>query len=216
MSGMSGMKRFCKGFLTIAAIGGLLLSGCAVSSPEEAATAGSKTPESTLQETEPQDTKNPGAAAQEPETTEPAISDSAAQEPEDEGRLAEIQPENCVHAQWAEEVLTDLPDYEQFIQGMGEELPLVCFSTEQTVADFKVLSLTFEAVDDDGNIRFAVEETYNHGTMTPEEPLLVRMELMGTIPNNGISYVDENGATRYFAIDVSGYDGSLLLTEFTL
>lgn len=60
--------------------------------------------------------------------------------------------------------------------------------TEQTITDFKELSLTFESIDDDGNIQFAVEETYNHGTLTPETPLVTRMELIGTIPNNGISY----------------------------
>ena len=76
--------------------------------------------------------------------------------------------------------------------------------TEQTITDFKELSLTFESI----------EETYNHGTLTPETPLLTRMELIGTIPNNGISYVDGSGNTRYFAVEVSGYDGSLLLTEF--
>ena len=86
--------------------------------------------------------------------------------------------------------------------------------TEQTITDFKELSLTFESIDDDGNIQFAVEETYNHGTLTPETPLVTRMELIGTIPNNGISYVDGSGNTRYFAVEVSGYDGSLLLTEF--
>lgn len=119
-----------------------------------------------------------------------------------------------VHVQWAEDVLTDLSDYERFRLGLDEEQPLIYFSTEQTIEEFKELSLTFESVDDDGNVKFTVEEIYNHGTMTPETPLLTRMEFIGTIPNNGISYVDSNGKTRYFAVEVSGYDGSLLLSEF--
>ena len=155
----------------------------------------------------PQDTKGPEAGTTNPE---PAETSEASQSTENQH-----DTENCVHAQWAEDGLTDLPDYEQFILGMDEALPLVYFSTESTVEDFKVLSLTFESIDDNGNVKFAVEETYHHGILTPETPLLVRMELMGTIPNNGISYVDANGATRYFTVDVSGYDGSLLMTEFT-
>ncbi len=195
-----------------------MLFGCDVSNPDGNATVSRtidpRSPESTLQETEmphkpdtPQDTKEP----------ETGTTDSEPAETSEAGQLTENQhdTENCVHAQWAEDALTDLSDYEQFILGMEEELPLVYFSAEQTIEDFKVFSLTFESIDDDGNVKFTVEETYNHGTMTPKEPLLVRMELMGTIPNNGISYVDTSGKTRYFAVNASGYDGSLLLTEFT-
>lgn len=194
-----------------------MLSGCDVSNPDENATVSGtidpRPPESTSQETEmpqpdtPQDTKGPEAGTTNPE---PAETSEASQSTENQH-----DTENCVHAQWAEDVLTDLSDYEQFILGMDEALPLVYFSTENTVEYFKVLSLTFESIDDNGNVKFAVEETYHHGILTPETPLLVRMELMGTIPNNGISYVDANGATRYFTVDVSGYDGSPLMTEFT-
>ena len=40
------------------------------------------------------------------------------------------------------------------------------------------------------------------------------MMFFGTIPNNGISYVDGEGVTRRFVLDQSGEDGSLLMTEF--
>lgn len=174
----------------------LALSGCAVSKPDK------KAIESTLQQTAPP--QNITA----PPSTKPEET-AAASEP------VQQPPENCVHAQWAEDAFPDLSDYERLRLGLDEEQPLIYFSTEQTVTDFKELSLTFESVDDDGNVRFSVEKTYDHGTMTPEVPLLVRMELMGTIPNNGISYVDSNGNTRYFSLNVSGYDGSLLLEEFS-
>ena len=35
-----------------------------------------------------------------------------------------------------------------------------------------------------------------------------------SIPGTGISYVDENGVTRRFAVEISGMDGSLILQEF--
>lgn len=195
----------------------LMLSGCGVNNSDRGTTPSGtkelKPRENTSQETvmpqKPdlqQDTKEP-----EPGTTDlkPEV-DSETSQPTGNQR----DTENCVHVQWAEDVLTDLSDYERFRLGLDEEQPLIYFSTEQTIEEFKELSLTFESVDDDGNVKFAVEETYNHGTMTPETPLLTRMEFIGTIPNNGISYVDSNGKTRYFAVEVSGYDGSLLLSEF--
>lgn len=40
------------------------------------------------------------------------------------------------------------------------------------------------------------------------------MTFSGDIPNYGISYVDEQGTTRNYALEVSGKDGSILLSEF--
>lgn len=190
----------------------LMLSGCGVNSPDK-----NTTPSGT---TEPMPRENTSQEIELPQKSD-TRQDTKGSEPEPAENLETSQPtenqrdtENCVHVQWAEDVLTDLSDYERFRLGLDEEQPLIYFSTEQTIEDFKELSLTFESIDDYGNVRFAVEETYYHGTLSPESPLLVRMELIGTIPNNGVSYVDSSGKTRYFAVEVSGYDGSLLLSEF--
>lgn len=204
------MKKVFTGVLLLAVMIGLMLAGCTADRPEET-TKEDKKPQTDTSDTPPQDTKDPDEPIIKPEEPKPEEP-----KPEDTDKPDEKQAEveNCIHAQWAEEVLTNLSDYEQFILGMDEDLPLVYFSTEQTVKDFKLLSLTLESIDDDGNINFTAEETYKLETMTPEQPLLARMELMGAIPNNGISYVDANGNTRYFTVEVSGYDGSLLMTEF--
>lgn len=45
-------------------------------------------------------------------------------------------------------------------------------------------------------------------------PLVVGMTFFGSIPHYGISYTDENGSSKQFAIEQSGDDGSILLTEF--
>lgn len=126
----------------------------------------------------------------------------------------ESRLDNCISAKWAKEVFTDLSHYETIKLGMNEKAPLVFFSTEKIAKDFRLLTLSLKSVDEEGNIKFNIEEAYYYGTMTAENPLLARMELMGTIPNNGFSYVDMNEATRYFTIEVSGYDGSLILNEF--
>ena len=96
-----------------------MLSGCDVSNPDENATVSGtidpRPPESTSQEIEmpqpdtPQDTKGPEAGTTNPE---PAETSEASQSTENQH-----DTENCVHAQWAEDVLTDLSDYEQFGDG---------------------------------------------------------------------------------------------------
>jgi len=61
---------------------------------------------------------------------------------------------------------------------------------------------------------FDVEELYTLDRLTADRPLVVSTTFYGLIPNNGISYVDETGTTRFFAVDMSGEDGSLYLWEF--
>lgn len=92
----------------------------------------------------------------------------------------------------------------------------VIFYADATVDDFKVLSLSLEEVDENGKYTFLVEQEKNYGTIVPGEPLILNMEMIGTIPNNGISYVNSRGETKTFAIEVSGYDGSLFLTEIDI
>lgn len=207
-------KRLTQLALALAAVG-LLLSGCAARDPE-GNTANVQPPEMTAQAAEtagptPESTPEPTAAP----TPEPTAEPTAAPTPEQTPEPAAEPAENCVRAQWPEEYFTDLSDYDRIILGLDEEKPLICFTTERTVTDFRVLTLTFISADENGNLAFSTEETHYQEALTPEVPLLVRMELMGTIPNNGISYVDANGAARYFAVEMSGFDGSLLLTEFT-
>lgn len=92
----------------------------------------------------------------------------------------------------------------------------VIFYADATVDDFKVLSLSLEEVDENGKYTFLVEQEKNYGTIVPDEPLVLNMEMIGTIPNNGISYVNSRGETKTFAIETSGYDGSLFLTEIDI
>ena len=217
-------KRLMRLAPVLAAIG-LLLSGCAARSaaetladihlPETAAQT-AETAEPTP-ETAPQtaDTAAPTTAPTAEPTPEPTVEPTPEPTAEPTPEPVPAPAESCVRAQWPEEYFTNLSDYDRVRLGLDEEQPLVCFTTERTVTDFRVLSLTFVSIDENGSIAFSTEETHYQEALTPEVPLLVRMELMGTIPNNGISYVDADGATRYFAVEVSGFDGSLLLTEFS-
>lgn len=215
-------KRFVRLVPVLAAIG-LLLSGCAAKSAAETL-ANIRQPETTPQAADAaKPAAEPIAEPTAAPTAEPTVEPTVEPTPELAAEsTAEPMPEptaepveNCVRAQWPEEYFTNLSDYDRVRLGLDEEQPLVCFTTERTVTDFRVLSLTFVSVDESGSLVFSAEETHYQEALTPDVPLLVRMELMGTIPNNGISYVDANGATRYFALEVSGFDGSLLLTEFT-
>ena len=54
---------------------------------------------------------------------------------------------------------------------------------------------------------------YTAQPLTPEHPLIVRLEFYDT-PHNGFSYIDKNGRLRHFILTMSGEDGSIISSEF--
>lgn len=110
--------------------------------------------------------------------------------------------------------LTNYVDYDKFVASMSDSHQEVLFFVDKDIKDFKVLSLLLRDIDSEGKRQFDVTELYFQEKLTPKRPLVVVMTFFGTIPNNGVSYVDQNGVTRQFAVEMSGYDGSILLSEF--
>ena len=151
-----------------------------------------------------------------PETTAAEPGETAA-EPETETE-APAEPETFVAAtvsvRFADGSLPPEGQYDTFDAESGEMQTQIVLSTDAVVRDFKVLSLTDGDVGDDGKMHFTVKELKSYDRLTPDRPLVVKTVFYGLIPNNGISYVDETGATRTFAVDMSGEDGSLYLWEF--
>ncbi|MDO5671322.1 MAG: hypothetical protein Q4G30_00485 [Actinomycetaceae bacterium] len=102
--------------------------------------------------------------------------------------------------------------------GPGEPDARIVFSTDGVLRDFRVLALEYAESGGDGNgvggVNFTTQVVHRAGDLHTMHPLLVDVTFFGTIPNNGISYVDHTGKTRYFAVQESGKDGSLSLMEF--
>lgn len=119
-----------------------------------------------------------------------------------------------VAVQWLEDVYLEPNGYDVFTADDNAEQRQVVFIAISKVTDFKVLSLSFEGVDENGNIGYATTELYGQTELKPERPLMVGMSCDSTIPCYGFSYVDENSVTRSFVIEVSGMDGSVLISEF--
>ena len=112
----------------------------------------------------------------------------------------------------------DMPDGTEYDRvNVSDEEPqvLVTFLASEPVTDFKVLSLTFETVDDEGHAVFASEEVYVQDALSPDRALVVGMTFFGDIPNNGISFTDAEGVSHMYAVGESGFDGSVMLSEIS-
>lgn len=113
-----------------------------------------------------------------------------------------------------EDIPQDLEAYEEFEADNGDASMVIMLQPAEEIKNFKVLSLTFEDADDDGKLRFAEEELYKLNKLTPEKPILITLSFIGDIPNYGVSFTAADGSEKHFAIAESGYDGSLMLTEY--
>lgn len=122
--------------------------------------------------------------------------------------------EAWVKADYADGIVTEATNYDWFTADDSPDSTKVLFMAEGNVRDFKFLSLYCEDVLEDGTPVFTTEELYQTDRLDPERPLLVEMTFWGTIPSYGISYMDQNGETRNFTVEMSGMDGSIHLGEF--
>ena len=90
----------------------------------------------------------------------------------------------------------------------------VLFTAAGEVKDFRILSLFLKDVDQEGNPEFLIKDEYRQETLPMGWPVIAVLSFYGDIPNCGICYTDANGETHYYALSMSGYDGSLALSEF--
>lgn len=175
-----------------------------------------ETTSQTTTQTTTQDTSAPAEPTEESSqpdipTAEPSSEESTV--PPGEEILPPAKPGDTVTVDYAQGDYANYTIVEFDVTGEESQVR-VLFTASAAVTDFKVLSLTCENVDDDGNISFSVQERYTQPELTPDCSLVVGMEFFGSIPNNGISYVDTDGVEKRFAVDMSGEDGSLYLWEF--
>lgn len=95
-----------------------------------------------------------------------------------------------------------------------EPMVEVLFTAAGEVSDFCILSLFLKDMDQDGKPVFLVKEEYRQETLPIGWPVMSVLTFYGDIPNCGICYTDKNGETHYYALSMSGLDGSLVLSEF--
>ena len=105
-------------------------------------------------------------------------------------------------------------DYERVDLSSGEPSSAVLFLADSPVMDFRILSLFVEDITEDGSITFSSGSLCHLDVLSADCALVADLTFHGDLPCYGISYIDANGAFWRFAIEISGYDGSISLSEF--
>lgn len=105
-------------------------------------------------------------------------------------------------------------DYERVDLSSGDPSSAVLFLADSPVTDFRILSLFVEDITEDGSITFSSGTLCRLDVLSPDCALVADLTFHGDLPCYGISYTDANGAFWRFAIEISGYDSSISLSEF--
>ena len=105
-------------------------------------------------------------------------------------------------------------DYERVDLSSGDPSSAVLFLADSPVTDFRILSLFVEDMTDNGSITFSSGTLCHLDVLSADCALVADLTFHGDLPCYGISYIDANGAFWRFAIEISGYDGSISLSEF--
>lgn len=89
----------------------------------------------------------------------------------------------------------------------------VQFTALRTVRDFRLLSLVLGDVSEQGQVSFTTQVLLALPVLTPQQAVLAELPFDGDLPAFGISFIDEKGQSPIYAVEISGKDGALLLTE---
>ena len=109
--------------------------------------------------------------------------------------------------------------YELVITSNKEHAAKVLVAAEKPLKNFRIVAIRYVPNDDpdDTTIRFKELGTLHARTMlAPGSALCAVVEMIGSIPNIGFSYMAEDGTTPVFSLNASGMDGSLFLDPVEL
>ena len=116
-------------------------------------------------------------------------------------------------ADWTEDAVSDTWDSTPAEAGDGAAA--VAFTSDSTVKNFAILSLTTDLAED-GTAAYTLGETlYAIAELPQNTPITASLVFMGVLPDLAVRYQDTDGAERCLTLTVSGEDGSLLLTDIT-
>ena len=98
------------------------------------------------------------------------------------------------------------------VEDEDEPSVTMMFTFLRPVRDVGVMVMFDQEFDEDGNMGYNADCVQWWQTLDSQERVLVKHVFEGDLPDLGISFICEDDGTQYdFAVDMSGYDGELIL-----
>lgn len=120
-----------------------------------------------------------------------------------------------VYADYYENYADIYPYVNTYVYDDNEYACEIIFFSETDGLSVDVLELElFGYSDVDYQPVYSISESYFAGILNAGDPLVITLNLEGDIPTKGICITDSNGKMTYLSVGTSGYDGSIILSEF--
>ena len=119
-----------------------------------------------------------------------------------------------INIAWQKDSKLNLAQAERFNTPHADHAAKVVLLSDEPLPNFKVLGLEAANIDEGGQISYNVKDLYTKNSLAKNAPFMLTLTTFESIPYTGISFEDDLGRVRRFAIGQSGMDGSVSLSEF--
>lgn len=119
-----------------------------------------------------------------------------------------------INIAWQRDSRLDLTQAEHFSAPNADSAAKVVLMSDEPLPSFKVLGLELANVDESGKVSYNVKALYTKAMLQAKTPFVLTLTTFEFTPYTGISFEDDLGRERQFAIGQSGMDGSVTLSEF--
>lgn len=124
----------------------------------------------------------------------------------------EISGEPAVSTERAvERFISQRPDAVIFEDAAGEYAEKYVFWAKEELRDFCYQEVAVDVTEDGELYCNEKKNLYTRETLTPDDVLVISLQIEGTIPNRAIEYIDSNGVSHCYCISLSGFDDALVL-----
>ena len=126
----------------------------------------------------------------------------------------EEQAERHLFLEWQRDSRLDLTQAEHFTAPDADPAAKVVLLSDRTLPSFKVLGLEVANIDESGKVTYNVRTLYSKDRLQKNTPFVLTLTTFEYLPYTGISFEDSLGRVHRFAIEQSGMNGSVFLSEF--
>ena len=119
-----------------------------------------------------------------------------------------------INIAWQRDSRLDLAQAERFSAPNADPAAKVVLISDEPLRSFKVLGLELANIDESGKVSYNVKTLCTKDTLQAKAPFVLTLTTFEFTPYTGISFEDDLGRERRFAIGQSGMDGSVMLSEF--
>lgn len=121
-----------------------------------------------------------------------------------------------VYVRYYKDAKADIQTFYTLNIDEGPLVDRVVFETEADVSKVKILALTYEDIDDSGDVVFTANVVKEYDYLAANKAIIVKMNMPEVVPFYGISYVTSDGKEITQGVSVSGEDGSVFLSDITI